>query len=104
MKAKHTPGLCLVDLEGIPSVQIGEETWGLKGMDPDEYTEGNAKRLAGCWNACKGINPEAVPDLLEALEEAEAMFSGLGIGIANEHNQKTLGKIRTAISKAKGQQ
>lgn len=26
-----------------------------------------ADRIAACWNACEGINPEAVPDLMEAL-------------------------------------
>jgi len=28
---------------------------------------GNAARIVACVNACEGINPEAVPDLLEAL-------------------------------------
>ena len=32
----------------------------------------NADRLAACWNACAGINPEAVPDLLAALKAAAA--------------------------------
>ena len=27
----------------------------------------NAQRIVACVNACEGINPEAVPDLLEAL-------------------------------------
>jgi hypothetical protein len=27
------------------------------------------QRLVACWNACEGINPEAVPELLAALEE-----------------------------------
>lgn len=30
-----------------------------------------AKRLRDCWNACKGINPAAVPDLLAACEAME---------------------------------
>ena len=30
----------------------------------------NAKHLAACWNACEGINPEAVPDILAALDAA----------------------------------
>jgi hypothetical protein len=28
----------------------------------------NARRIVACVNACEGINPEAVPDLLEACE------------------------------------
>ena len=29
-----------------------------------------ATHLAACWNACEGINPEAVPELLEAYKAA----------------------------------
>lgn len=28
----------------------------------------NAARIVACVNACEGINPEAVPDILRALE------------------------------------
>lgn len=31
-------------------------------------TEANAARIVACVNACAGINPEAVPDLLTAAE------------------------------------
>ena len=31
--------------------------------------EANAERIVACVNACEGINPEAVPVLLEALQE-----------------------------------
>ena len=33
-----------------------------------ETLKANAHRIVACVNACKGINPEAVPDLLEALK------------------------------------
>lgn len=32
-----------------------------------KQTEANAARIVACVNSCKGINPEAVPELLEAL-------------------------------------
>ena len=35
-----------------------------------EEREANAQHLAACWNACEGINPEAVPDILAALDAA----------------------------------
>ena len=31
----------------------------------------NGRRIIACVNACAGINPEAVPELLEALKRAE---------------------------------
>lgn len=38
---------------------------------PEPEAEANAHRIADCVNACEGINPEAVPDLLEALKKAQ---------------------------------
>ena len=38
------------------------------GDDP-ERAEANARRIVACVNGCKGINPEAVPDLVGALKE-----------------------------------
>ena len=35
-----------------------------------EAKEENAKRIVACVNACEGINPEAVPEMLEALQQA----------------------------------
>ncbi len=29
----------------------------------------NAERIVACVNACEGINPEAVPELLDALQD-----------------------------------
>ena len=43
------------------------------------YTEGEdaaiATLIVACVNACAGINPEAVPDLLEALRKTAALLS-----------------------------
>ena len=36
-------------------------------MSP-ERAEANAERIVACINACEGINPAAVPDLLAACE------------------------------------
>lgn len=32
----------------------------------------NAERIVACVNACKDINPEAVPDLMDALRDLKA--------------------------------
>ena len=34
----------------------------------ENEAEANAHRIVACVNACKGINPEAIPELLEALQ------------------------------------
>jgi hypothetical protein len=34
----------------------------------DVETEADARRIAACVNACAGINPEAVPDLVRSLK------------------------------------
>lgn len=33
--------------------------------------EANADRIVACVNACAGLNPEAVPDVVEALKQCE---------------------------------
>ena len=73
-----------------------------------EADEANAARIASCVNACEGINPDAVPDMLEALKELLAMGQD-GIIQRNETGKPTwsiLDAIKTitqaAISKAEG--
>ena len=50
-----------------------------------------------CVNACKGINPEAVPDLLEALEMIIDPSRG------EEFDQYDIDTANEAIAKAKGE-
>ena len=41
--------------------------------------DANAERIVACVNACEGINPEAVPEMLEALKKiAEANIDSHG--------------------------
>lgn len=60
-------------------------------------------RIVACVNACKGINPDAVPKMLAALLMAEERLENLagspsekGIG----HYTKTLAVVRAAIASA----
>ena len=68
--------------------------------------EANAKRIAACVNACKGINPEAVPELLEALNECFT-DDGATCWRSKEFMIRRLQRInwlvKTAIAKATGQ-
>lgn len=70
------------------------------GIWPDSKTVANAARIVACVNACKGINPEAVPDLLAALQavldvpEARKALEQWG--------DRELIAARAAIAKAEG--
>lgn len=45
------------------------EAYGQERLDPTgKIAEANARRIAACVNACQGIDPEAVPLLIEALD------------------------------------
>ena len=62
-----------------------------------------AKRLIDCWNACKGIDPEAVPELLriakeilDPIEEWEDSHGGSRGGGQWAHD------LRAAIARAGG--
>lgn len=73
---KHTPEPWRVGRHAV--VADVPVVGGCSGTDDVDYygghlvcetvTEANAERIIACVNACKGINPEAVPDLLEACE------------------------------------
>lgn len=72
MKTEHTPepwefyttpdGETVIAVaDGGPAIaSIAEEA-------STELNEADAERIVACVNACKGLNPEAVPDLLAAL-------------------------------------
>ena len=51
----------------------------------------NATRIVACVNACEGINPEAVPELLEALKD---MYLGRG------HPGDRIDRALAALAKA----
>ncbi len=84
------------------------------GIWPDSKTVANAARIVACVNACKGINPEAVPDLLNACREALEIRSlayqvdanpKLDILTRREIERKVDGiieRIEAAIAKAEG--
>jgi len=50
----------------IPRIKRDQK--GKANTDNQFELEANAEHLIACWNACDGINPEAVPGLLGALK------------------------------------
>lgn len=98
----HTPEPWYEDDGGIYSacdLRVAD-TFNTEDPIPEEEAAANAARIVACVNACAGINPEAVRDLLAALEfYADA---------ARYHEQdgwlaQDLGELaRAAVTKAKG--
>lgn len=73
-----------------------------KPNNPEEVAA-NARRIIACVNGCAGINPEAVPDLLaaldETLEEMESLMAERAIPYQGGINIAE--RARAAIAKAK---
>ena len=68
--------------------------------------ESNIKRAIACVNACEGINPEAVPALLDAMDKIAAV--GVGIPLTEGRVTVLLDKVmqckeisEAAIAKAR---
>lgn len=76
---KHTPGKIEFDGEAYLFAKHAEQgdlmLAELRGAGWGAPIVANGKRLAACWNACEGINPETVPDLLAMLKLVEYSFS-----------------------------
>lgn len=74
-EVKHTPEPWMADLEDYSSVVDSD---GICVCEMPPYTRSpnrekaraNAERIVACVNACRGINPEAVPLMLKTLQEA----------------------------------
>ncbi len=80
--AKHTPGKIWISYVGntlhseplYPAAHDGKlYSREVARTCLTELGKADAKRLEECWNACDGINPEAVPVILEALTAIAAM-------------------------------
>jgi len=72
------------------------------GIWPDAQTVANASRIVACVNACRGINPEAVPDLLDVAKDFRQELS-LCMAIAGNMAEKVArleAKVNAAIAKA----
>lgn len=80
------PWQCIVeytdpDGDVIKSASVGKIcTWGgftivdVSHEVPEDSRAGCARRIKACVNACAGINPEAVPELLRVMKAAKRFF------------------------------
>lgn len=108
--AKHTPGK-LVAINGDISILKTEDgqqrICTLNGFNGDDALRiANCNRLAACWNACEGINPEAMPEMLRECKVALEYL--LSQGQANVHLAASAGyrnfkhRLEAVIAKAEG--
>lgn len=112
--SKHTPGKLTVglsgDLEGYalkadPTIAEGflgaKVAWILayttKGRPdfPDEE-KANADRLADCWNACEGLNPEAIRKVITTALRVVTAFQGA----EGDESRDAIAALTTALTKA----
>ena len=72
----------------------------------DNEADANARRIVACVNACEGINPEAVPELLavcKLLVAARAASEGYLDERALVNLNQATEMAEAAIAKAKGE-
>jgi hypothetical protein len=108
MTTKHTSGpiaICGLD----PHELLIEPTEGrtrfiikLPRGTGDEAIEqvANAEHLVACWNACDGINPEAVREMYEVLED---LMKIRGECFIPNDNDWWDNKANAALAKARGE-
>lgn len=113
---KHTPGPWTYHHEpslnryAVRAEPFGTETilsisyWSRTPIWDRERAEADASRIVSCVNACDGINPEAVPDLLAACEAALSFGEGHPDRTPSWHDARlaTQLTLRAAIAKAEG--
>lgn len=58
----------------------------------------NAERIVSCVNACQGINPAAVPEIVDALERLLACACPTGM---DTETDRAMEQARAALAKAK---
>jgi hypothetical protein len=110
-ETQHTPEPWIVAEMDLPFNRLSIRTSGGYGEivsfpDWGFNTAANADRIVACVNACKGINPEAMPDLLKALQGTLAAlnvaFSAEEDPFGVHHNdaQDAVSAAESAIRKA----
>ena len=103
MGLKHTPGPLSAHYHGS-GYGISRRRDGASQRIADVHgtskrDEATAHRLAACYNACEGINPDAVPELLKAAKPVLGWLEDQD----GETVYKLRGLFRAAIAKAEGE-
>jgi hypothetical protein len=106
--AAHTPEPWYV-AEGRSGPSLRLDNHGIAGVMMVPASFANLSRAASCVNSCAGINPEAVPDLLAALEAvlplAQAYYQTLpDDGPEQDHYINVIKAARAALAEAQGEE
>jgi len=110
-QAKHTPGPWAIYTPILGGLEIRAPHVLIARFDggetvPPEEGAANARRAVACVNACAGINPEAVPAMLAALEDIAGRGPVPGYGSAGALLVRLAGiqsMARAALSAATGE-
>ena len=95
--SKHTPGLLRVKLNAR-DVETIAPYCGERPVVAHCLTLEDAEHVVACWNACKDINPEAVPELLKALK---GLLESLGAPVPSaEDGYAVAGEVMAAEDSA----
>lgn len=100
--AQHTPEPWVVGRGGGSepfSIEAATRTVALVKTCRQEG-EHNASRIVSCVNACKGLNPEAIPELVEAAKAALAVFRLELTQWRVEPNHAVMHLLAAALAKA----
>lgn len=94
-KTQHAPEPWHASPIGGARIISGSDGWTIaETPGASEVEKPNAERIVSCVNSCAGINPEAVPDLIKALE---------GVVRVADRNTVEFTAARAALAKAKTQ-
>ena len=101
--------------DGLRMFHLDSETDGPVGYfdtlcSIDEGDELDANRIVACVNACAGLDPEAIPAMVEALERFVGWSGRTGAIHSDDPSEldalkewcEDMGKARAALAKAKG--
>ena len=106
-KIQHTPGPWHIDGYNMAAIirDKGKRQFETLAVCGGDNWMDNAARIVACVNACEGINPDAVPEMLEALKWVLQCCDPDGDGnqpIQYKDAVHACGRVRAAISKAEG--
>lgn len=102
---KHTPAPWKVDPDPpgcfyLESEVTGELVTVIHDYRGDGHCEPTARRIVACVNACEGINPEAVKDMLAALKKVQPFAIVRPLGTDRGPWEDAMGATERAIDKA----
>ncbi len=92
---RDTCDIALINPDDPNDVSSVGQVFGWPNKEPGDF----AQRITDCWNACEGIDPEAVPELVEALCNMVSLWESRS---TDDIQIAAIEYARAALAKAKG--